>query len=269
MTEASSVVDARQSPESNAPYFMETVGLRRDFQGVQAVRGVDLRIRRGSLTGLIGPNGAGKSTVLQMLSGMIRPTAGQIVFEGRDVTTDSMHVRARSGLVRTFQQSSEFKRLTVVENLMSSVPDHPGDSLRGSLLGRRHWRRAEETALDRARSLLDRFRLSAHADSYAGDLSGGQRRLVEIMRALMATPKLLLLDEPMAGVHPRLALEIAEHLARLRDEGMTIVMVEHELGLVDLLCEPVYVLAEGKVLAEGTMAALRQQSDVVDAYLVG
>lgn len=249
--------------------LLEAAGLRRDFLGVQAVRGVDLSFLPGRLTGLIGPNGAGKSTVLQLLAGVIRPTAGTIGFDGRDITTEPMYRRARAGLVRTFQQSSEFKRLTVMENLLSAVPGQPGDSLRGALFGRRYWGEKEEKARHNASALIARFRLAAHVDSPAGDLSGGQRRLVEIMRALMTQPKVLLLDEPMAGVHPRLALEIGEHLATLRDEGMTIVMVEHELGAVDLLCDPVYVLAEGQVLAQGNMTALRQRPEVVEAYLVG
>jgi neutral amino acid transport system ATP-binding protein len=177
--------------------------------------------------------------------------------------------RARLGLVRTFQLASEFKRLTVMENLLSAAPGNRGDSLVGALRGRRYWRRDEDAAIARARALLDRFGLSSLADTYGGDLSGGQRRLTEIMRALMTEPTMLLLDEPMAGVHPRLARQIGGHLLDLCAEGMTILMVEHELAIMDEFCDPVIMMAEGRVLATGTMAALRARSEVVEAYLVG
>jgi branched-chain amino acid transport system permease protein len=244
-------------------------GLERVFGGVRAVAGVSVEVRRGTLTGLIGPNGAGKSTLLGMLAGTIPPSAGRISYDGRDVTAMPAYQRARLGLIRTFQLASEFQRLTVLENLLTAVPRHRGDSMRGALRGRRYWRREEEAAVTRARALLDRFGLAAHEDSYAGDLSGGQRRLVEIMRALMAEPAMLLLDEPMAGVHPALARRIGEMLLGLCAEGLTILMVEHELAIMDEFCDPVVVMAEGAVLAEGTMRALRGRPEVVEAYLVG
>jgi ABC-type branched-subunit amino acid transport system ATPase component len=236
---------------------------------VRAVAGVSIEVRRGTLTGLIGPNGAGKSTLLALLAGTLPASAGQVVYAGTDVTALPAYRRARLGLVRTFQLASEFKRLTVMENLLSAVPGHRGDSLAGALRGRRYWRADEEAAIDRARALLDRFGLSGYADTYAGDLSGGQRRLTEIMRALMAEPSLLLLDEPMAGVHPRLAREIGGQLLGLCAEGMTILMVEHELAIMDEFCDPVIVMAEGAVLASGTMTALRARTEVVEAYLAG
>jgi branched-chain amino acid transport system ATP-binding protein len=177
--------------------------------------------------------------------------------------------RARTGLVRTFQLASEFKRLTVMENLVSSVQRNRGDSLRGALLGPRYWRADETAAVRRAEALLERFGLAQYANTYAGDLSGGQRRLVEIMRALMAEPQMLLLDEPMAGVHPHLARRIGNELVALCAEGMTILMVEHELAIMDEFCDPVIVMAEGAVLAEGTMEQLRGRQEVVEAYLVG
>jgi len=249
--------------------ILETRDLRRAFEGVSAVDGVTLSFAQGRLTGVIGPNGAGKSTVLPMLTGTVVPTGGQVLYRGDDITALPPFQRARAGIVRTFQLASEFKRLTVLENLLSSAPRHPGDSLAGALLASKRWRRREEELVEEALALLDRFRLARHADDYAGELSGGQRRLVEIMRALMARPTVLLLDEPMAGVHPRLAEEIGTHLEALRDEGMTIIMVEHELGSVERLCDPVIVMATGRVLAQGTMSELRQRQDVLEAYLVG
>jgi branched-chain amino acid transport system permease protein len=254
---------------SAEPVMLEAFDLTRSFGGVQAVAGASLALQRGRLTGLIGPNGAGKSTTLAVLAGTLPATSGRIVYAGRDITNMPTYQRARAGLVRTFQLASEFKRLTVMENLLSAVPGHPGDSFVGAALGKSHWWAAELDAIARADAMLERFGLAQHADSYAGDLSGGQRRLVEIMRALMAEPQVLLLDEPLAGVYPQLARQIGAELVALCEEGMTIMMVEHELAIMDEFCDPVIVMAEGTVLAEGTMAALRGRPEVVEAYLVG
>jgi branched-chain amino acid transport system permease protein len=248
---------------------LEARGLVRSFGGVRAVDGASVAFQRGRLTGLIGPNGAGKSTLLAMLAGTLPPTAGEISYLGREVTRLPAYRRARLGLVRTFQLASEFRRLTVLENLLVAVPGQRGESFGGAVLGPRYWRSTERAAIAHAEAMLERFGLTALGDTYAGDLSGGQRRLVEIMRALMAEPEVLLLDEPMAGVHPRLARQIGDLLLGLCADGTTIVMVEHELGIMDEFADPVVVMAEGKVLAEGTMEALRSRSEVVEAYLVG
>jgi branched-chain amino acid transport system permease protein len=248
---------------------LEAVDVVREFGGVRAVAGVSFQVRRGTLTGLIGPNGAGKSTLLAMLAGTLGVTSGKIIYEGRDVTGVPAYRRARLGLVRTFQLASEFKRLTVMENLLSAVRGNRGDTFRGSLLGKRYWGADETAAIARAEAILERFGLEQFANHYAGELSGGQRRLVEIMRALMTEPDALLLDEPMAGVHPNLARRIGNELVALCADGMTILMVEHELAIMDEFCDPVVVMAEGAVLAEGTMEQLRRRSEVVEAYLVG
>jgi branched-chain amino acid transport system permease protein len=248
---------------------LQAVDVVREFGGVRAVAGVSLSVRHGTLTGLIGPNGAGKSTLLAMLAGTLPVSAGRIRYLGGDVTALPAYRRARLGLIRTFQLASEFKRLTVMENLLTSVPGNRGDSLRGAMAGPRYWRGDEDAAIARATALLERFGLEAQANSYAGDLSGGQRRMVEIMRALMAEPRVLLLDEPMAGVHPRLARRIGGELVALAADGLTVLMVEHELAIMDEFCDPVVAMAEGTVLAQGTMSELRRRSDVVEAYLVG
>ncbi|HEX4660526.1 MAG TPA: ATP-binding cassette domain-containing protein [Streptosporangiaceae bacterium] len=248
---------------------LRAVGLSRDFGGVHAVADVSLTVRRGTLTGLIGPNGAGKSTLLALLAGTDRPSAGKIIYNGQDITALPAFRRARMGLVRTFQLASEFKRLTVLENLLSAAPGNRGDSFRGAVAGKRYWRGDEAAAIARAADILGRFGLDGLANNYAGDLSGGQRRLVEIMRALMAEPDVLLLDEPMAGVHPELARRIGYALLGLTRDGLTILMVEHELAIMDEFCDPVIVMAEGSLLAQGTMAQLRERSEVVEAYLVG
>lgn len=254
---------------SDHEIILSTSGLTRAFHGVTVVSDVSIEIQRGRLTGLIGPNGAGKSTTLAMLAGTLDPTSGKIFYQGRDVTHVPSNERAKAGLVRTFQLASEFKKLTVLENLVSGIPRQSGDSLTGALRGRRFWGSEDTVNIERAKEMLDGFGLSQYADSYAGGLSGGQRRLVEIMRALLAEPTVLLLDEPMAGVHPNLAHKIGDQLTRLVASGMTIVMVEHELSIMDAFCDPVIVLAEGRVLAQGTMAELRGMEEVVEAYLVG
>ena len=262
--------DHASSPDAVAgEVVLAASGVSREFGGVQAVTDVSFEVRQGTLTGLIGPNGAGKSTLLAMLAGTLPVSGGRVLYRRRDVTGMPAFRRARLGLVRTFQLASEFKRLTVMENLLTAAPANRGDSLRGSLLGKRYWRADESAAIARAESLLERFGLAGLANEYAGDLSGGQRRLVEIMRALMAEPSMLLLDEPMAGVHPNLARRIGHQLVALAQEGMTILMVEHELAIMDEFADPVVVMAEGSVLAEGTMEQLRARTEVVEAYLVG
>jgi ABC-type branched-subunit amino acid transport system ATPase component len=244
--------------------------LKRSFGGVHAVDGLSFQVQRGSITGLIGPNGAGKSTALGAIAGALAPDAGSVAFAGEDITKLAPMRRARRGLIRTFQTSSEFERLTVLENLLVGDQHHPGETLLGALVwGRRSWRTHERAVVARARELLESFQMSDKEDEWAGNLSGGQKRLLEIMRGLMAEPKLLLLDEPMAGVNPTLARGIEQHLQRLGTAGLTMLMVEHELGAVERLCDRVIVMAQGKVISEGTMDSLRRNQEVLDAYLVG
>jgi branched-chain amino acid transport system permease protein len=261
--------DAGPGPQSAGTQLLQATAVSKHFGGVRAVAGVSLVVDKGTLTGLIGPNGAGKSTLLSLLAGTEKVSSGQICYAGTDVTALPAYRRARAGLVRTFQLASEFRRLTVLENLLSAAPGNRGDSFIGAAAGKRYWRGDEARAIARAQALIEDFGLTRHANDYAGDLSGGQRRLVEIMRALMTEPDMLLLDEPMAGVHPELANRIGHALLRLCRDGMTILMVEHELAIMDEFCDPVIVMAEGSILAQGTMAELRGRSDVVEAYLVG
>ncbi len=251
------------------PARLSVRDLRISFGGVQAVDGLSFDLAPGQATGLIGPNGAGKSTALKLIAGAIAPNSGQVLVDDIDVAGWPAHRVARLGVVRTFQHTSEFAKLTVLENLLTAAPGQPGDSLGGALLGRRHARARQVELLGQAWGLLADFELTKLADSYAGQLSGGQRRLVEIMRALMAQPRILLLDEPMAGVNPTLRLTIEEHLKRLRDSGLTMLMVEHELGSMERVCDSVIVMAQGKLLATGTMAELRRNEEVVSAYLAG
>jgi branched-chain amino acid transport system ATP-binding protein/branched-chain amino acid transport system permease protein len=266
---ARSTAHAHDTAATDVRARAEVRDLARDFGGVQAVDGVSFAVPQAQITGLIGPNGAGKSTVLKLIAGAIAPTRGQILVDGEDIAGRPQYRVARLGVVRTFQHTSEFPRLTVLENLLVAAPGQPGDSFGGALLGRRHARRRQGELLGRAYGLLEEFSLAHHADTLAGELSGGQRRLVEIMRALMAEPRILLLDEPMAGVNPTLRLTIEDHLRRLADAGLTMLMVEHELGAVERVCDSVHVMAQGRLLASGTMGDLRRNEEVIGAYLVG
>ena len=255
------------SPEAGGLLVVQN--LRREFDGVVAVQDVSFTVPPGSIVGLIGPNGAGKSTVIGMIGGAIRPTSGSIRLDGAEISGLSPDKVARRGLIRTFQLSAEFPRLTVMQNLLAAAPNHPGETLVGAALGKRWWGAYETELIDRARGLLARFKMPDKEDEYAGELSGGQRRLLEVMRALMARPRMLLLDEPTAGVHPSMIGELEQQLATLRDDGLTMVMVEHELGIVQRLCEVVVVMSRGKVIAEGSMAEVRAQQEVREAYFAG
>ena len=241
----------------------------RDFGGVKAVDGANFDARRGHITGLIGPNGAGKSTLMGIVAGAIKPVSGTVTFDGHDVTGLPAYQIARLGLIRTFQLSAEFSKLTVLENLLVAVQDQKGESLFGSELGRPYWGADEANHVDVARAVLDRFAMTAKENELAGNLSGGQKRLLEIMRALMSQPKMLLLDEPFAGVNPTLALEIEQYLRDLRAEGFSMIMVEHELSVVERMCDPVVVMAQGKVISEGSMSDVSARQEVLDAYLLG
>jgi ABC-type branched-subunit amino acid transport system ATPase component len=249
--------------------MLAATDIHRHFEGLHAVDGVSIEVAKGKITGLIGPNGAGKSTLLAVLAGTLPASGGTIVFDGDDITSWPAYRRARRGLVRTFQLPSEFARLTVLENLLVAAPQHRGDSLLGALRGKGYWIEDERRLVEQARALLKRFGMSEKESDYAGTMSGGQKRLIEIMRALMLRPRLLVLDEPMSGVHPRIVERIQHYLEDLRGEGFTILMVEHELHMVERLCDSVIVMAQGKVIGSGTMTTLRRQREIVDAYLVG
>ncbi len=236
-------------------FILEVRDLRRSFGGVQAVAGISFGLSRGTITGLIGPNGAGKSTTLGMMAGAVKPTSGTVLLEGAEVTGLPSYKIARRGVGRTFQVSSEFPSMTVLENMLTAVQRQRGDALGQALLGRWYWRKSEAALLDRAADLLDRFDMT--------------RRLLEIMRVLMAEPRILLLDEPMAGVNPSLTRRIETHLLELRAQGLSMLIVEHEMAVIERLCDHVIVMAHGAELAQGTMNAIRADQKVLDAYLTG
>lgn len=241
--------------------------MARSFGGVRAVDGCSFTIDRGSLTGLIGPNGAGKSTMVDLISGALKPQSGRIVYRGEDITGRPPHAIAGRGLIRTFQLSREFPRMTVLENLVVVARGQRGESLVNALLRPRLCRREDRALVERALDVLARFGLSDQRDAYAGDLSGGQKRLLELARAVMSEPELLILDEPMAGVNPALIDLLGGHIEALCRNGITIIMIEHNLEIVERICNHVVVMALGRVLATGTMTTLRANSEVVRAYL--
>jgi branched-chain amino acid transport system ATP-binding protein len=238
----------------------------RSFGGVRAVDGARLEVEAGTITGLIGPNGAGKSTLFNCISGFLRPQSGRVLLDGDRIDHRSPHRIARAGLVRTFQTPRALTRMTVLENVMLAAPRHGGERLGGSL--RRSARRREREVRSRATDLLELVRLSADAPLLAGTLSGGQRKLLELIRALMAEPRILLLDEPMAGVSPTLRVELLEHILALRErDGITLLIVEHDLDFVMRASDRLIVMNDGKVIAEGSPNEVRADPRVIDAYL--
>jgi ABC-type branched-subunit amino acid transport system ATPase component/ABC-type branched-subunit amino acid transport system permease subunit len=250
-------------------HILAVESLRRDFGGVRAVDGATFTVTRGSITGLIGPNGAGKSTALGIVSGFIRPNSGTVRFDDADVTSAPHYRRARMGLVRTFQLSREFGSLTTLENLLVAVPGARSESSLGVLGGRRYWGREEREITENARGLLALFQMEDKAFERAGNLSGGQKRMLEVMRAVMMRPRLLLLDEPTAGLSPRLTHRLGDACLALREQGLSILLVEHELETVERLCDTVVLMVQGKVFAEGSMADLRTRREVQEAYIAG
>lgn len=247
--------------------LLDIADLRVRYGGVEAVSGVSLQIRVPQIVGLIGPNGAGKSSLLAAIGGQTRATTGIVALDGRNITGLASHARARLGVSRTFQSAGIFERLTVFENLMVAGRGFLGASLTRACLGGQRARAEDEAARDRALSVLAELEMFAMRDTYCSDLSGGQRRLVEIGRCLMCSPRLLLLDEPTVGVAPQLVRRICETIVRIRDSGVAVVIVEHVLELIEEFCDRVVVLAAGQVLDDGTYKDVMKNGSVRDAYL--
>jgi neutral amino acid transport system ATP-binding protein len=238
----------------------------RAFDGVRAVDGASLEVEAGSITGLIGPNGAGKSTLFNCISGFLRPQAGRVLLDGKRIDRRRPHRIARAGLVRTFQTPRALTRMTVLENVMLAARRHRGERLAGSLAPSA--RRREREVRARAAELLELVRLDGHAAALAGTLSGGERKLLELVRALMAEPRILLLDEPMAGVSPTLRVELLEHILALRErDGITLLIVEHDLDFVMRASDRVIVMNGGRVITQGSPDDVRADERVIDAYL--
>jgi len=248
--------------------LLEVRALARSFYGVHALNGVDLDVEAGAITGLIGPNGAGKTTLFHCVSGLIPPEAGRVRFDGHDITGEPPHRITRRGLVRTFQIARGFPRLSVLENLLLYGAAQPGETLWRSVARPASVGRREDELRDRAAAVVRRLNLLRVANDPAATLSGGQKKLLEIGRALMTDPRLILLDEPIAGVNPTLANEIAAHLEALAGEhGLTFLVIEHNMDLIARLCRPVIVMTEGRRLAQGAFAEVAADPRVQAAYM--
>jgi neutral amino acid transport system ATP-binding protein len=260
---------AREAATSNGTIF-EADGVVKRFGGIRAVDGASLGVRGGSITALIGPNGAGKTTFFNVITGFYRPDGGSASFGGRNVLGRPPYVIARLGMVRTFQITKALARMPVIDNMMLGAPDQPGERLVNVLFRPGASRRREAEVREQAMALLEIFNLTELADAYAGTLSGGQRKLLELARALMAQPRFLLLDEPMAGINPTLGRRLLDHMQRLRGEqGVTFLFIEHDMEVVMNHADRVIVMAEGRVIADGPPDEVRRDQAVIDAYLGG
>ena len=237
------------------------------FGGVAALNDCTLSLAQGKVTGIIGPNGAGKTTLLNVVSGIVKPDRGAIGFDGRDITSLSSHQTAAIGLVRTFQIARELGGLTVLENLLLSALHQAGEKVSAALFRRSAVRRQENDIAAKARDILERLGLWRLADHSASALSGGQKKLLELARVLLLDPKLILLDEPAAGVAPPMLKEIIDVIRSLNREGMSFGIVEHDMYLIREVCHDVHVLAEGAALVSGSFSDVTSDQRVIEAYL--
>jgi len=248
--------------------LLEVRGVTRSFGGVRAVDNASFDVAAGSITALIGPNGAGKSSLFNIVSGFLRAERGSVTFAGRTIERRAPHRIAQAGLVRTFQTPRALTKMSVLENVLLATPHHPGERL-GRVFATPRTTRSHESGAEReARRLLKLVRLDRQADDYAGTLSGGERKLLDFARVLMTEPRLILLDEPMAGVNPTLGRQLLEHIVEVRGKrGVTFLLIEHDLDLVMRASDTVVVMNEGRILTAGTPDEVRSDERVVDAYL--
>jgi branched-chain amino acid transport system ATP-binding protein len=250
--------------------LLEVRDLVKTFGGLTVLDQCSFAVRRGTITGLIGPNGAGKTTLFNVLTGFYKPDGGQVLFKGQDITGLAPHQIFRGGICRTFQIPREFRDMTVLENLMLIPPGQLGERLRYPWFRPSLVRRQEAHIRDKALEILSTVHLIELRDEYARHLSGGQKKLLELARTMMAEPEFLLLDEPGAGVNPTLMDALADYIRSLaRDRGVTILLIEHDMDLVSRLCDPVIVLSQGRLLVEGTFEMVAKDARVLEAYLGG
>lgn len=241
-------------------------GVHRSFGGLTAVDVEHLEVQRHAITALIGPNGAGKSTFFNLLTGFDKPQRGEWSFNGNSLQSHSPARVARAGMVRTFQLTKALSRMTVIENMRLGATGQGGENLFRALVPAL-WRAKEAAITEKADELLKRFKLDDKKNDFAGELSGGQRKLLEMARALMSDPEIVMLDEPMAGVNPALTESLLEHIVQLRDQGVTVLFVEHDMHMVRRISDWVVVMAEGRIIAEGPPETVMQNPAVQDAYL--
>jgi branched-chain amino acid transport system ATP-binding protein len=241
--------------------------IRKNFQGVRAIQGCSLSVAKGSITGLIGPNGAGKTTLFNVISGVYRPDKGQIRFAGDPIDGLPSHIISRKGLMRTFQIPRVLNHMTVQENLLLYSKDQVGERLWNNILHYRRVVRQERNLRRQAHEILEFVNLYHLRHAYAEELSGGQKKLLELARVLMADPTMILLDEPGAGVNPTLMKELVKRIQKLQERGITFFLIEHDMDLVLRLCDDVIVMAEGRRLTEGSFEEISRDKRVLEAYL--
>lgn len=248
-------------------FLLKATGLSKSFGGIKAVNNASINVNRGSITGLIGPNGAGKTTLFNLLSNFIRPDDGEILFDSYPIHNLPSHKIATRGFIRTFQVARVLSRLSVLENMLLATPNQTGENFFKIWFGQKKLRDEERINKERAMTILESVGLADKAQDYAGALSGGQRKLLEMARTLMTNPKLILLDEPAAGVNPALIDRICEHIVNWNQQGISFLVIEHNMDVIMSLCDRVWVLAEGTNLAEGTPEEIQNNPQVLEAYL--
>jgi branched-chain amino acid transport system ATP-binding protein len=264
---AEKAAEATQRASKNGA-VLEIEEVFKHFGGIRAVNGASFGVAPRSITALIGPNGAGKTTLFNVVTGFYRGDRGSVSFDGQQVFGQPPYELARRGMVRTFQITKALAAMPVIDNMMLAAPNQPGEKFRNVVLRPRASMAREKEIREQAMELLELFNLTKLADDYAGTLSGGQRKLLELARALMVEPKLLLLDEPMAGINPTLGARLLDHMQRLRRErGVTFLFIEHDMEVVMNHSDRVVVMAEGRVISEGEPNEVRKDRRVIDAYL--
>ncbi|MFL2627494.1 MAG: ABC transporter ATP-binding protein [Dehalococcoidia bacterium] len=244
--------------------------LSKSFDGIQAVNNCTFNVSNGSITGLIGPNGAGKTTVFNLITGFLPPDNGTVSFQENRIDKNPTHNIFKKGLVRTFQIPRELKKMTVLENLLVVPKDQIGEHIWSTIFSFRKIQKQEEININKARGILEFIRLNHLSNEYAGNLSTGQKKLLELARTLMSDPSLVLLDEPVAGVNPTLVNDLMDNIRRSNEElGITFLIIEHNMNFIMNLCDPIIVLSNGAKIAEGTAEEIKSDQSVVNAYLGG
>jgi branched-chain amino acid transport system ATP-binding protein len=247
--------------------MLSIIEVKKSFGGVEALTDCSLNVSKGTITGLIGPNGAGKTTLFNVISGIFTPDGGKILLNGERIDGLASHFISRKGVLRTFQIPRVLNRMTVLENLLLYPQHQRGERLWTNLLQYRQVLGQERQNRERALEILDFVNLHPLKDAYAMELSGGQKKLLELARVLMADPRMILLDEPGAGVNPTLMNELVKRILQLQQKGLTFLLIEHDMDLVVRLCHPVIVMTEGRKLTEGSFSDVRQDERVLEAYL--
>jgi len=250
-----------------ADSLLSATKLSKSFGGIKAVNNAHIEVSRGSITGLIGPNGAGKTTLFNLLSNFLKADSGSILYDNQPIHHLPPHEIATKGFIRTFQVARVLSRLSVLENMLLATPNQTGENFFKVWFQQGKLRSEEKANREKAMSILESVGLAAKAHDYAGALSGGQRKLLEMARTLMTNPKLILLDEPAAGVNPTLINQICEHIVDWNRQGISFLVIEHNMDVIMSLCDRVWVLAEGTNLAEGTPAEIQSNKSVLEAYL--